>query len=86
MMRMEEKLNADRNDELSLLKNYLCGMIFERLKDVEELKIVHSKYVQDFKDSSDYTKIYQIIQQYLNKYKKDLANYNDVRQPLQVLK
>ena len=75
LMRMEEKLNAQRNEELEQLKDCMCGMIFERLSEVEDLKVVSHKFAQDFKESSDYTKINQIIQQYLSKYRKDLSNY-----------
>lgn len=61
-------------------------MIFEKLSEVEDLKVVNHKFAADFKESSDYVKINQIIQQYLSKYRKDLANYSESRQSLQTIK
>lgn len=86
IMRMEEKLSQQRNEELDQLKDYMCGMIFEKLSEVEDLKVVSAKHAPDFRESTDYTKINQIIQQYLSKYRKDLSNYSQARQPLPAIK
>ena len=75
-MRMGDRLSEQRNDELTNLKDSLTGMIFEKLSEVEQLDSVSPKLVTDFRDSSDYTKINQIIQQYLAKYRKDLSCFN----------
>jgi hypothetical protein len=76
IMRMGDRLSEQRNDELTNLKDSLTGMIFEKLSEVEQLDSVSPKLVTDFRDSSDYTKINQIIQQYLAKYRKDLSCFN----------
>jgi len=54
----------------------MAGFIFEKLEDVNNLKAVSSKYLLDYRNSSDYQKIAQIIDQYQVKYSKDLANLN----------
>lgn len=48
--------------------------------------MVNPKYTLDFRASSDYNKIDQIVQQYLQKYKKDLSAYATVKAPLSNLK
>lgn len=48
--------------------------------------MVSPKYAFDFKASSDYAKINQIIQQYHQKYKKDLSSYANLKVPLLNLK
>jgi hypothetical protein len=75
-MRMGDRLSQQRNDELANLKDSLTGIIFEKLSEVERLDTLSPKIASDFRDSSDYTKINQIIQQYLAKYRKDLSCFN----------
>lgn len=70
---MNEKLDRDENDELQSLKEYMVGLIFDKLKQVENLKGVNQKYLNDYKTSSDFNKITQIIDQYQAKYSKDLS-------------
>jgi hypothetical protein len=64
----------------------MTGTIFEKLTDVERLGLINPKFVADFRDSQDFSKINQIIQQYQTKYRKDLACFNETRQPLGGLK
>ena len=52
-------------------------IIFEKFSEVENLKGVNSKYQTDYKNSQDYNKIAQIIDQYQVKYRKDL-NFNSL--------
>lgn len=75
IMRMGDRLSQQRNDELAALKDSLTGAIFEKLSEVEDLKLLPAKLANDFKDSPDFAKIVQIIQQYLTKYRKDLAAF-----------
>ena len=46
------------------------------------LKSVNAKYSQDYRNSSDYVKISQIIDQYQAKYSKDLAQLRSVSKSL----
>jgi hypothetical protein len=50
------------------------------------LKSVNSKYSQDYRNSSDYLKISQIIDQYQAKYSKDLAYLRSVSNTLAFFK
>ena len=50
------------------------------------LKSVNSKYTQDYKSSSDYAKISQIVDQYLVKYSKDLVDLRPVMKSLSFFK
>jgi hypothetical protein len=86
IMRMGDRLSQQRNDELAALKDSLTGAIFEKLADVEQLGLLSPTTAADFKDSADFAKINQIIHQYLVKYRKDLACFEEVRQPLTALK
>lgn len=86
IMRIEERLSQHRNQELGQLKDQMCGMIFEKLGEVEDLRVVSGKVAEDFRESTDYTKINQIIQQYLSKYRKDLSNYAQSSHPLAAIK
>lgn len=50
------------------------------------LKSVNAKYSQDYRNSSDYVKISQIIDQYQAKYSKDLAQLRSVSKSLTFFK
>jgi len=50
------------------------------------LKSVNTKYSQDYKNSSDYVKISQIIDQYQAKYSKDLNHLRSVSKSLTFFK
>lgn len=52
----------------------MVGLIFNKLDEVEHLRALPAKMAQDFKASSDYQKIYQIIEQYQAKYSKELSS------------
>lgn len=64
----------------------MTGTIFDKLADVEHLGLINPKLVTDFRDSQDFSKINQIIQQYQTKYRKDLSCFNETKQPLGALK
>ncbi len=83
---MNEKLEKDENDDLQSLKEYMVGLIFDKLKQVENLKGVNQKYLSDYKLSSDFNKIIQIIDQYQAKYSKDLSSINKVSKNLITIK
>lgn len=83
---MGDKLNEVRNEQLNDLKDALTFTIFEKLEEVEELTLISPKIAADFKESSDFTKIHQIIQQYLLKYRKDLSCFKDNQVSLGTLK
>jgi uncharacterized protein Usg len=53
---------------------------------VENLKGVNQKYLSDYKLSSDFNKIIQIIDQYQAKYSKDLSSINKVSKNLITIK
>lgn len=53
---------------------------------MEELTLISPKIAADFRDSPDFTKIHQIIQQYLVKYRKDLACFKENPLSLAALK
>lgn len=72
IMRMQEKLSSSENEELATLKEYMTSLIFEKLEEVENTKQISSKYVNDYKQSTDFNKIIQIIDQYRAKYSRDL--------------
>lgn len=62
------------------------GLIFEKLEEVKCLKSVNSRHATDYKNTPDYHKIAQIIEQYVAKYSKDFANVKKVSQPLTAFK
>lgn len=64
----------------------MSGLIFDKLTEVEELKMVNPKYVEDFQNSSDFNKIEQIILQYQSKYARDLVPLKQISKPLAVMK
>lgn len=64
----------------------MTGFIFQKLDDVVHLKSVNRKYSQDYRNSSDYVKISQIIDQYQAKYSKDLAHLRPVSKNLNFFK
>lgn len=82
IIRMKDKLSVGLNEDLLSLKEYMTGLIFEKLEEVTELKAINSKYVQDYRNTPDYHKINQIIEQYITKYKKDLGLINKAVKPL----
>jgi hypothetical protein len=86
IIRMADRLSQPRNDQLTALKHSLTGAIFEKLAEVEELRLLPAKLANDFRESADFAKISQIIQQYLSKYRKDLAGFAETRQSLGALK
>ena len=79
---MREKLNSEVNEELSSLKEFMTGLVFEKLDEVSALKAVNSKYSSDYKSTPDYHKISQIVDQYVAKYSKDLSNITQTVKPL----
>ncbi len=50
------------------------------------LRSVNSKYTQDYRNSSDYVKISQIVDQYQVKYSKDLSHLKPIAKSLSFLK
>jgi hypothetical protein len=40
---MNDKLTAEANDDLTIIKEYMAGLIFDKLSEVEELKLVDPK-------------------------------------------
>lgn len=50
----------------------MCGLIFQRLEDIVELKSLNSG-LADYKKSNDYRKLCQIVSQYQEKYRKELG-------------
>lgn len=48
--------------------------------------MINDKFKEDFKRSSDYNKLNQIIQQYLVKYQRDLDRYESQTKPLSSIK
>lgn len=50
----------------------MCGLVFQRLEDIEELRCVNSGFA-DYKKSNDYKKLCQIVSQYQEKYRKELG-------------
>jgi len=64
IIRIKDKLSQEINEELYCLKEYMSGMIFEKLEEVEHLRGVNSKIISDYKTSPDFHKISQIIEQY----------------------
>jgi hypothetical protein len=86
IIRINEKLSEEISEELTTLKGYMTGLIFEKLEEVEHLRAVPLKYSQDYKASQDYYKITQIIDQYEVKYSKDLSHLRQINKPLQHFK
>lgn len=72
-MRMGDKLDADNNQCLLPLKEIMCGLIFDKLAEVDTLRRLNGKVSMDYRGTSDFAKIAQIVSQYKNKYSKDLA-------------
>lgn len=51
----------------------MCGLVFQRLEDIVELKCL-SPGLADYKKSNDYRKLCQIVSQYQEKYRKELGS------------
>ena len=79
---MNDKLSETLNDELTELKGLMTTLIFDKLEEVNSLRNVSSKYSQDYRNTPDYNKINQIIEQYISKYTKDLANISQTSKSL----
>jgi hypothetical protein len=86
ILRMNDKLPEEVNEDLLVLKEYMSGLIFDKLTEVEELKMVNPKYMEDFQNCSDFNKIEQIILQYQSKYARDLVPLRQISKPLVVMK
>lgn len=54
----------------------MCGLVFNKLQDIDGLKLLSSIENLEYKGTSDYQKIVQIVNQYQTKYIKDLKNIN----------
>jgi hypothetical protein len=54
------------------MKELMSGLLFEKLDDIELLRPLSTIEKREYKDTSDFAKIVQIVNQYQNKYKKDL--------------
>ena len=50
----------------------MCGMIFEKLEEVENLGQISCEKGREYKKTQDYQKIKQIVHQYLEKYQNTL--------------
>jgi DNA mismatch repair ATPase MutL len=86
IVRIGEKLPPQTNQELEKLKECMVGLIFNKLDEVEHLRALPAKIAQDFKASSDYQKIYQIIEQYQAKYSKELSSIRETSKSLPTIK
>ena len=86
IMRMKDKLGEDLNQELLGLKEGMVGLIFHKLEEVNTLKAVNTRHAQDYKNTPDFNKIAQIIDQYQNKYSKDLGGIDKNIKSLAVFK
>lgn len=64
----------------------MVGMIFDKLTEVENLKPVNTKWVGDYKLSTDFNKINQIVDQYNAKYSKDLSDIPKISKSLPYIK
>lgn len=51
----------------------MCGLVFGKLSDIIELNYLNSSSI-DYKKSSDYKKLCQIVHQYQEKYEKELGS------------
>ena len=67
------------------MKELMNGLLFERLDDIELLRPLSSIEKKEYKDTSDFTKIVQIVNQYQNKYKKDLKSISKKNSTLEQL-
>jgi len=64
----------------------MTGLIFEKLEETESMKQVSAKYIVDYKTTSDFNKIVQIIDQYRLKYNKDLHKFTKNAKSLNAVK
>lgn len=48
------------------------SLLFEKLEDIQLLRVLSANEKKEYKDTNDATKIIQIVKQYQGKYKKDL--------------
>jgi hypothetical protein len=85
-IRMRDKLSPELNEEMAPLKEYMAGLVFEKLEEVNSLKAVNTKHAADYKCTPDYHKIAQIIEQYVAKYNKDLSSISQLVKPLSAFK
>ena len=86
VMRMSSNLSEELNQQLNALKEQICGMLFDKLHAIQDLRLLSSTQAQDFRQSGEFTKIKQIISQYFLKYRKDLGEYREGGRPLPALK
>ena len=71
---------------MKTLKDYMCGIVFDKLQEIDDLKCLPSKIASEYKSTNDYSKISQIVQQYQTKYTKDLTELHPVSKPLPAFK
>lgn len=64
----------------------MCGLLFGKLDDIELLKTLSLIENKEYKETSDYMKIVQIVNQYQSKYNKDLQSIGKRQVTLQQLR
>ena len=50
------------------MKEQMCGLLFLRLHEIEQLKYLSRTDYQEYKESQDAQKVHQIVRQYQSKY------------------
>lgn len=58
------------------MKGIMSGLLFEKLEDIELMRLLSAFEKKEYKDTADALKIVQIVNQYQGKYKKDLKQIN----------
>ena len=53
-------------------RDRMYGIIFKKLRDVEDLRNLDSLKASEYKKTPDFQKICQIVDQYQKKYEKDI--------------
>ena len=64
----------------------MCGLLFDKLHAIQDLRVLTPEQAQDFRQSSEFTKIKQIIAQYFLKYRRELGEFRELLRPLPALK
>lgn len=71
LQRINSKIDGDINGSLY---ESMCGLVFSKLGEVQNLKLLESMKASEYKKSSDFQKICQIVDQYHKKYEKEIGS------------
>lgn len=70
LQRINHKIDGKISESV---RDKMHGIIFKKLKEVEELTTVEKNKASEYKKTADFQKICQIVDQYQKKYEKEIS-------------